>query len=45
LFPPLTGLDVGCVFSPSSVAAADLAFVVVVAFVLAAAAVLGDACS
>ena len=45
----MSGLDSGYVFSPSSIAAADLAFDAVVmasaASVPAAAAVLGDACS
>jgi len=48
LFPPATGLDAGYVFSPSLIAAADLAFdavVASVAFVPAAAAVFGYACS
>lgn len=48
LFPPATGLDAGCVFSPSLIAAADLAsdaVVASVAFVPAAAAVFGYACS
>jgi hypothetical protein len=49
LFPPATGLDAGYVFSPSLIAAADLAFDAVVASVAfvpaAAAAVFGYACS
>ena len=45
LFPPATGLDAGYVFSPSLIAAADLASDAVVASVPAAAAVFGYACS